>query len=269
MAFVEVEPGVTLHVQDVGAGRPIVLLAGFGLNHEVWDGTVLALGAGHRVICIDLRGTGRSDKPIGDYSMDRLAADVVAVLEQLDLRQVTLVGYSFGGQIALRVAATGPAERLAQLVLVCSNGVRASRSDAFPFGPEPGPLQAALVNAERERRVATRRRTVATAFASDPDPGLLDWLVRQQLQMPSWAAIACYDTYLNADLVDALPRVQIPVLQIIGTEDPVTIAAGAPWVQERLADARLVAIEGCGHYPMFEARAAFDDALLAFIGAAD
>ncbi|WP_354699698.1 Non-heme chloroperoxidase [Paraconexibacter sp. AEG42_29] len=267
MASVDVEPDVALHVQDVGAGRPVVLLAGFGLNHAVWDGTVLALGATNRVLCIDLRGTGRSDKPIGDYGMERLAADVVAVLDALDLEDVTLVGYSFGGQIALKVAATAP-KRLAQLVLVCSNGVRASRSDEFPFGPEPAPLQAALVNAERERRVATRRRTVVSAFASEPDAGLLDWLVRQQLDMPSWAAVACYDTYLNTDLVGLLPRVTLPVLQIIGTEDPVTVAEGAPWLQERLADARLVAIEGCGHYPMFEARAEFDEALMGFVAEA-
>jgi non-heme chloroperoxidase len=271
VGHVEVEPGVSLFVQDVGAGRPVVMLAGFGLNHEVWDGQVRELsssgGAGYRTVCVDLRGTGRSDKPVGDYSMERLAADVVAVMDALDLRDVTLVGYSFGGQIGLRVASSGvAADRLAQLVLVCSNGVRASRSDAFPYGPPPDALEVALVRSERTRRPAARRRAVASGFFAEPDADLLDWLARLQLQMPSWAAVPCYRTYLHTDLCSALADVRVPVLQVLGVEDPVTAVAGAPWVQSQLADARLVAIEECGHYPMFEAQEQFDAALAGFLG---
>lgn len=269
MPRIEVEPGVSLFVQDVGAGRPVVLLAGFGLNHEVWDGQVRELsagGVGYRTLCVDLRGTGRSDKPVGDYSMDRLAADVVAVLDALDLRQVTLVGYSFGGQIGLRIASSGDASaRLAQLVLVCSNGVRASRSDAFPYGPPPDALEGALVRSEKTSRPVARRRAVASGFFTQPDPDLLDWLARLQLQMPSWAAVPCYHTYLHTDLCSAVSDVRVPVLQVLGVEDPVTAIAGAPWVQARLADARLVAIDGCGHYPMFEAQVQFDAALAGFL----
>ena len=133
MTYVEVEPGVRLHVQDVGEGPPVVLLAGFGLDHEVWDGTVCTLSERHRVLAVDLRGTGGSDKPAGGYDMARLALDVGTVLESLDLRDVTLVGHSFGGQIALALAG-GDSDRLRRLVLVCSHGARASRSDDFPFG---------------------------------------------------------------------------------------------------------------------------------------
>ena len=163
----------------------------------------------------------------------------------------------------MRLAATASA-RLAQVVLVCSNGVRASCSAEFPFGPEPGDLEARLVRLERTKRIATRRRTIASGFAGEPDPGVVDWLLRMQLQMPSWAAIACYRTYLHTDLVADLPALKLPVLQIMGAHDPVSPVEGAPWLQERLADGRLVVLD-CGHYPMLEAPAAFDEALLGFL----
>jgi pimeloyl-ACP methyl ester carboxylesterase len=271
-SLVEVEPGVRLHVQDVGpadAGRPVVLLAGLGLDHEVWDGPVASLGGHHRVVCIDLRGTGRSDAPIGDYSLGRLALDVTTVLERLDLADVALVGHSFGGQVALLVAATAPG-RLGRIAMVSSNGVRASRSHEFPFGPPAEALEAVLVRAEREGRPAARRRNVLAGFrpaagsGAAPDPDLVDWLVRCQLRMPSWAAIACYHTYLHTDLTGELVAVKVPVLQILGSDDPVTSVEGGPWVQARLADARLVVLDGCGHYPMFEARSRFDELLSEF-----
>jgi pimeloyl-ACP methyl ester carboxylesterase len=263
MPQIEVEPGVSVYVQDVGSGRPVVLVAGFGLSHEVWDNEVRELAAAHRVVCIDLRGTGRSDKPIGDYSIARLAADLEIVLASLELREVTLVGWSFGGQIGFHLAATAP-ERLARLVLLCSNGVRASRSDEFPFGAPAEALLAALVRGEREDRIAARYKTIASGFHDEPDPRVVEFLVRVQLQMPSWAAIACYESYLRTDLVAELPRVSLPVLQILGTDDAVTPLGGAAWLQERLANGRLVSLAECGHYPMFEAPAELAAALTEF-----
>jgi non-heme chloroperoxidase len=261
MSLVAPEPGVSIHVQDVGAGPPVVLIAGFGLSHEVWDGEVRELAAaGHRVVCIDLRGTGRSDKPVGDYSVARLAADVEAVLDALDVRDVTLVGWSFGGQIALALTATAP-QRIRRLVLVCSNGVRASRSEQFPFGPPAEVLLEALVGGELDNRIDARHKTIASGFAGEPDPRVVDFLVRIQLQMPSWAAVACYESYLTTDLTAVLPSLNLPVVQILGADDVVTPADGAHWLGERLDDWRLITLAGCGHYPMFEAPAEFHAAL--------
>jgi pimeloyl-ACP methyl ester carboxylesterase len=262
--YVEVETGVSVYVQDVGAGPPVVLIAGFGLCHEVWDDQVRLLGADHRVVCIDLRGTGRSDKPLADdvtYSIERLAQDVQVVLEDMDLRDVTLVGWSFGGQVGFQLAASAP-ERLARLVLVCSHGVRASRSDEFPFGAPADVLEKALVRGEIEARLQSRRSTIRSGFHGEPDADLVDWLIRCQLQMPSWAAVACYRAYLRTDLVERIADVTLPVVQIIGADDPVTRSDGARWLQERLADGRLVELADCGHYPLFEAREQFGETLV-------
>jgi non-heme chloroperoxidase len=92
MPMIEVEPRVEIYAQDLGSGPPVVLIAGFGLSHPVWDAEVRELlEAGHRVICIDLRGTGRSDKPAGGYDIPRLTDDVAAVLDALEVTDATVV----------------------------------------------------------------------------------------------------------------------------------------------------------------------------------
>jgi non-heme chloroperoxidase len=270
---IEVEPGVRLHVVDSGDAAsnktdsepPVVLLAGLGLDHESWAGPAAALARNHRVVRVDLRGTGDSDAPPDGYSLGRLATDVIAVLDRMDLSDVVLVGHSFGAQIGLLVAATAPG-RLSRLGLVCSNGVRASRGDAFPFGAPPDRMEQALVRAELDNPEEARRRNVLAGFPASarPDPDLVEQLVVWQRRMPSDALIASLRTYLHADLVAELAGLKMPVLQILGADDPVTSVDGGRWVQERLADGRLVVLEGCGHYPMFEAPERFEALLAAF-----
>jgi pimeloyl-ACP methyl ester carboxylesterase len=265
VGYVDVGHGVRLFAQDVGDGPAVVLVAGFGLDSQVWDRQVRQLASRHRVVCIDQRGHGRSDKTLDGYSIEQLGDDLVTALKRLDVGRCVLVGWSFGGQVAFRVAARNPG-LVERLVLVGSNGVRASRSDGFPFGRTPEAMVKALVADERRDRLAARRSTVASGFATPPDPHLLDWLVGISLQMPSWSAVACYDAMLTADLLAELPSVRQPVLQIIGAADPVHSANGARWLAERLADARVVEIANCGHYPMFEAADGFDAALTGFLG---
>lgn len=263
MAYIQVDDRVQLFVQEVGEGTPVVFVAGFGLDHRVWDREVRVLAAHHRVLCIDQRGHGYSDKPLGGYEVERLTQDLLGALDLLGVRDCTLVGWSFGGQVAFRAAAEG-AGRIARLVLVGSNAVRASRSEAFPFGRLPDEIEGPLVEAEKGDRLSSRRATIAAGFHQPPEPQVLEWLVRCSLSMPSWAAVACYRSMLRTDLMGDLPRVTMPVLQLVGAADPVHSAKGARWLNARLADAELVEIDHCGHYPMLEAPDEFDAALARF-----
>jgi pimeloyl-ACP methyl ester carboxylesterase len=265
MAHLQLGSGIRLFAQDLGSGPAVVFVAGFGLDHKVWDRQVRELASDHRVICIDQRGHGLSDKPLDGYAVTELADDLLAALRLLDVGECTLVGWSFGGQVAFRAAAEAP-EVITRLVLVGSNAVRASRSPQFPFGAEPTPMITALVDAEVRDRLAARRATISSGFHAVPEPALLDWLVGISLQMPSWATVACYDSMLTADLLADLPRVTQPVLQLIGAADPVHSARGARWLCDQLVDARLVELAGCGHYPMFEAADEFAKELASFLG---
>jgi non-heme chloroperoxidase len=262
---VSVEPGVEVHVQDLGSGPVVVLVAGFGLDRRVWDAQVRSLTATHRVVSVDQRGHGLSDAPLHGYDVPRLAEDLLAVLDHLRIKRCSLVGWSFGGQVVFQAALRRP-EAVDGVILVGSSAVRASRSDAFPYGPPAEAMLKSLVDAEKQDRLAARRSTIAAGFAAPPEAAVLDFLVDCFLAMPSWAAIACYESMLRTDLVDRLPSVSMPVHQIMGTADPVQSMEGARWLRDHLPTGRLVELEGVGHYPMFEAPDRFDISLRGLLG---
>jgi non-heme chloroperoxidase len=214
-------------------------------------------------VCVTQRGHGRSEHPLDGYDIDRLSADLAATLNALGINDATVVGHSFGGQVAFHLAATRPA-LVARLALVSSNAVRASRSGDFPFGAPPEPMLSQLIAGEECDRIASRYPQIEQNFSAEPDPRLVAWLMDTWLQMPSWAAIACYRTMLTSDLIDRIPDVSQPLLQMIGSADVIHSAKGARWLQSRLAQGELTELD-CGHFPMLEVPDAFDAALLGFL----
>ncbi|WP_312030221.1 alpha/beta fold hydrolase [Actinomycetospora sp. TBRC 11914] len=263
MRRVQVGEDVALAVQDLGSGPPVVFVSGFGLDQSLWDRQVRALSGGHRTVCVVQRGHGDSDAPLEGYELDGLVDDLAAVLDHLVVGAATVVGHSLGGLVAFGLAARRP-DLVHALVLVSSNGVRASRSDDFPFGPPPEPTLDAVIADEEADRAGARRRGLA-CFGREPGTATVDWLFGVSLRMPSWAAVGCYRTLLTTDQLASIAGVGIPVLQIAGTADPVMSLKGARWLAGRLASARLVELDGCGHFPMLEAPAEFDAALTAFL----
>lgn len=254
-----------LFVHDAGDGPAVVMIPGFGMDHTLWESAAsLCTSIGHRALTIDQRGHGQSAKPDNGYDLETLAADVTACLHERGINQATVIGHSFGGQVAFAMAATSP-KLVERLILVGSNGVRASRSPSFPFGPRPDAAVTAALTAERDNREWSREQSISSAFAHPPHPEVLARLLDISLQMPSPAAIGCYQTMFTADLTDRLDMIQQPTLQIIGRNDPVHSAAGARWLQEHLHASTLVEIENCGHFPMLEQPEQFQQALADFI----
>ncbi|UZG53004.1 alpha/beta fold hydrolase [Rhodococcus opacus] len=264
MPDIEVEPGVRIHAQTVGTGPPVVLLHGWAFDHRIWDRQIRVLAeAGYATVAIDLRGHGRSDRPYGDYTLERLSRDVITVITKLGLTDAALVGWSLGGVTAFKVAVEAP-QLLSRLVLVGSNGVATSRQTGYEFGYPASAHLPSLRVAELADRLAARRSLIRGAFADVPADATVEYLLGQTLDTPSWAGAATLATLLNADLV-AEVGMTVKTVQIIGEKDPVFSRRGAAWLAERLPQLGQVVLPGCGHYPMIEAPDAFDDALLSAV----
>ena len=107
---VEVTGGVTLNVHSwAGSSVPFVLVHGLASNARLWDGVAADLAArGHRVVAVDQRGHGRSDKPDDDYGFETVCADLVALLGALELDRPVVAGQSWGGQVVVELAARRP-----------------------------------------------------------------------------------------------------------------------------------------------------------------
>lgn len=275
MAHVEVEPGVRLFYRDVGpasaVGRPVVLVHGWTMTHQVWDRQVWDrqvqdLAGRHRVILPDLRGHGDSDKPVGRYDPDRHAADLAVLLDHLDVRNATLVGWSFGGTVAMRAAAAH-AERLAQVVLVNAAGPKYLATDDFPHGHDPAGM-AEFLRREREEIAPWRRFTMESMPRVPYDERFTDWLWQQSMRTPSWAAAPMLDAFAHADLRDDLDAISIPVLVMHGVHDAWCVIGAARYVAQRVAGGEIVEFADSGHSPQWEEPEKFARELDAFLARA-
>jgi len=261
---IEVDSGVSLFVQDIGEGRPVVLLPGLFMSHAVWDAQVCELMAHARTVCIDLRGHGQSSKPASGYDIARHISDVAAVLDDLDLMDVVLVGWSFGGAVAFGLAAARP-DRVTKLMIVGSNAVRFQPDEEFPHGLDPA-IGAALLAGEREARPVVRHGALHASFHHLPAQPYLDWLANDAMQTPSWAGAQCIQALIDLDQVALIQEVKAPVQQIHGIQDPSWPIEGTRWLNRHLQNASLVEYDECGHFAPLECQADFNRRLLSFVG---
>src|ERR1700712_1181321 len=103
MPYIETQDGTELYFTDWGTGSPVVLIHGWPLNSDMWEhqASFLAL-SGYRVIAYDRRGFGKSSKPFGLADFNILSDDLAALMDQLDLHDASLVGFSMGGGEVIR-----------------------------------------------------------------------------------------------------------------------------------------------------------------------
>ena len=120
--FVEID-GVHVRYQDVGTGPAVVLVHGYGASSESWASVIPALSSHHRVVAVDLKGFGWTSRPAGDYSPAAQARLVWRVLDQLGVKDVAIVGHSWGSSVSLAMAVAQP-QRVRRCLLYTSPSPR-------------------------------------------------------------------------------------------------------------------------------------------------
>src|ERR1700759_2627252 len=143
---------IELYYEDNGSGPPVVLLAGWPLDSRSWEPQLPPLlDAGHRVILYDRRGFGRSSRATGGYDFDTLAADLEQLLTSLDLRDVTLIGFSLGTGELARYIGTHGTERLNSCIFIETLAPSFAKSAENPNGADRATV-ASVQQAIREDR---------------------------------------------------------------------------------------------------------------------
>lgn len=253
--------GTQIHyVQEGSAGRNIVLLPGLGASTHVWYPQLRALSAVLRVTAMDLRGHGQSACPPGPYSMRQMAEDVSAVLLQGSALPAVVVGSSMAAMVAVELAAAHP-EQVAALVLV----------GGFPVLGAPGKerFDQRARTAETEGMAPLADQVAAAALGATThatQPGLVG-LFRQGLLAndPHAYAAACR-AIRDADVTHLLAAIRCPALILLGSEEQVAPLPAAMALRRGLPHAVLQVIPAAGHLPFLEQPAAFNAAVLEFVG---
>ncbi|MET8878921.1 alpha/beta fold hydrolase [Streptomyces rubiginosohelvolus] len=266
---------VELYYEDQGAGQPVVLIHGYPLNGHSWERqTRDLLDAGYRVITYDRRGFGRSSKVGTGYDYDTFSADLNALLESLDLRDVVLVGFSMGtGELARYVARYGH-ERVAKLAFLAALEPFLVARDDNPEGV-PQEVFDGIAAAAKGDRHAWYTQFFADFYNLDDNLGSR---ISQEAVTASWnvatssAPVAAY-AVVPSWIEDFRTDVQAvrdsgkPALVLHGTADRILpIDATARRLRRELPDAQYVEIEGAPHGLLWTHAEEVNAALRAFLG---
>ena len=210
--YIEINDTVSLHIRDWGEGNPIVFIPGWPLGHEMFEYQFTQLPQhGYRCIGISMRGFGKSSKPWGEYTYDVFADDLQSVLNSLVLNNVTLVGFSMGGAIALRYMARHKGDRIANLVLCGAAAPYFTTRTGFPFGIEPGAVESLIELCYSDR--AKLNADIGKIFFNNGyavSPQLLDWFQSLGMEASPHATAACLATLRDSDLREDIPISKYP-----------------------------------------------------------
>ncbi|HUP90856.1 MAG TPA: alpha/beta hydrolase [Solimonas sp.] len=296
MPYLRTRDGQRLHYLDVGRGKPVVLLHGFGMPAALWLPLVAPLALRHRFILPDLRGFGGSHRvPLSQACLlTQHADDLADLLRSLDLRDVPLGGLSMGACTALQYHRLYGFERVSRYLHMDQSPCVRNTAD-WSHGllgtrqAERLEIWAALMGELRPYRGAAfdrvprslRRRLwrslaefFAYAFHGRAWRGIaqlaqFELLIRRVAPTANWTIyLDCIESYLEGDYDwrPSLPQIEVPVTVLVGMQSVMYPAAGQLEIGRLLPSARVVRIENCGHAIPFEAPRRFFLELARFAG---
>ena len=249
----ENDTDVKIYYEDHGSGKPVVLIHGYPLNSDSWERQEPALlSAGYRVVRYDRRGFGNSSRPTAGYDYDTFTSDLNALLEQLALDDVVLVGFSMGSGEVTRYLGKYGSARVRKAVLFGAIPPFLLKTDDNPEGVDGQVfkgIQAAIV----KDRYAYFKDFLDNFYN-------VDKLAPERISEQAWqasfnvaagssphATYACVDTWLTDFRAD-LPKIDVPILVMHGTEDRILpFESTAKRLPDLVANLKLIPVEGGPH----------------------
>ncbi|MDQ3874763.1 MAG: alpha/beta hydrolase [Actinomycetota bacterium] len=261
-------PGGALYAEEHGEGPPLLLIQGLGQGLWAWRYQVPVLARRRRVITFDTRGTGRSSKPPGPYTIAQLAEDALIVLETFDASPAHVAGFSMGGYVALTLVLAHP-DAVRSLVLAGTGAGGPNRV------PRPLEVRAAFEEAFGLPPEEFGRRTMPYTFSPgwpERSPERFEEILAARLEHPTPAetllahADACYGYY---DTGCEVERIAVPTLVVHGDADLIVPVENGRMLAARLPGAEYVELDGRGHNLMLEDPDSFNELVEEFLTRAE
>jgi 3-oxoadipate enol-lactonase len=270
MTYARTLEGTRIHYQVTGrpGAPPILFIQGLGADKHGWDLQRMATAPWYRSVALDNRGAGRSDKPRGEYSLEQMADDAIAVLDHARVDTAHVVGASMGGAISQIIAVKYP-ERTRSLTLACTAGRNHPWREELLASWRDTALERGLSSmSEEAARWVIGPRSFRRLMPA------IGWLGPLALGRPAYAFAAQCDAILNAaekheELVARLPEITVPTLVVVGNQDILTPRGDSEDLADRIPTAELVVISGAAHGFMVEHASTFNRVLLEFLRRAE
>lgn len=262
---------IEVFYRDYGQGNPVVLIHGWPLSGASWEYQLAELPLhGVRVIAYDRRGFGMSSKPWNGYDYDTLADDLKAVLDTLDLHNVTLVGFSMGGGEVARYMSRHNGARVAKVAFVSAVPPFMLKTDDNPSGVDKSTFDDMITNLGKDRfgflSDFGKKFYGQGTFSHPVSQGVLDWTAQMAFPASPRATSQCVKSFGETDFRRDMGTIKVPALFIYGTaDDIVPPATGAEAAAPMVPGAQLVAYDGEPHGLLITAKDRLNRDLLTFV----
>ncbi|MCB1022846.1 MAG: alpha/beta hydrolase [Acidobacteria bacterium] len=268
--FAEID-GIKLHYQEKGTGIPVVLIHGFTSSTYTWKDVFGPLSEKYRVIAIDLKGFGFSEKPEGDYSRREQGKLVIGLLSHLKIENAWMVGNSMGGETALNAALQAP-EKIRGLILVDSAGVSFESKGGITPWYARLPYVGRWITAIALSGTGIVRAGIERSFYDDSK--ITDDRVNYYHRLLSndkaqRAAMLAREQFGDYPIEDKLKDIRIPTLIIWGAEDEVIPLKAGEKMNSLIRDSELRVYEKVGHIPEEEVPEKLTKDVIGFIDATE
>jgi len=261
---------IRLHYTDQGQGAPVVLIHGWPQSHEAWTYQLGELPKhGLRTIAYTRRGFGNSSQPFEGYDYDTLADDLKAVLDTLNLQNVTLVGFSMGGGEVARYMSRHGGARVARVAFVSSVTPYLLKTDDNPDGVDKSTFDDIQENIAKDRFDFLQtfgKQFYGEGLLSKPvSQAVLDWSFGMASLGSHQATVACGHAFAETDFRKDVESIKVPALVIHGDADKtVPIENSGERMQQHLQHATYIAYSGAPHGLFITEKDKFNGDLIAF-----
>lgn len=259
MAFFD-HDGCSLHYEEYGRGAPVLLVHGLGSSCQDWEYQIPALAAQYRVIAVDVRGHGRSDKPRERYSIPGFSADIQALLDHLQPGPVHYIGLSMGGMIGFQLAVDHP-HLLKTLTIVNSAPQVKIKSANEVWQYAKRWTLARLVSMETIGKGLGKN-----LFPKPEQADLRQKIATRWAQNDKHAYLASFDAIVGWGVQERLSRISCPTLIVTADKDYTPVELKADYVR-LIANARLQIIDNSRHATPLDQPDEFNRVVLAFLDA--
>ena len=266
---------VKLFYTDWGTGNPVVLIHGWPLDHQMWEYQAVYLAKhGLRVITYDRRGFGKSSHPWSGYDYDTLADDLKAVLDGLDLQNVTLVGFSMGGGEVARYMGRHGGARVGKVAFVSAVTPFLLKTADNPDGVDQSTFDEMLDGLNKDR--ADFLNSFGTKFYGSGPLGVgaavpqadLQWTLTMAMLSSPKATLDCVVSWSATDFRSDVQGITVPALIVHGSSDKTVPAeVSSEKTIKLLPTAKYLVYDGEGHGLHLTAKDRLNRDLLDFVGA--